>query len=185
MRRMLHRRWPFIAAVLLVGGYVALQQRTSRPPALGGELRPPQERVLFTAEVTLPDVHGNTVRLAELRGRVILLNLWATWCYPCRAEMPSMDTLYQDYRGKGLEILAIANDSQGKTAVAPFVKEYGLTFPVLLDPHNRVGTQLQVHGIPTSYLLDKQGRIAYVALGAKNWNSPYMRRVLDRLLSEK
>jgi hypothetical protein len=95
-----------------------------------------------------------------------------------------MHALYQDYRPRGFEILAIASDRQGTAVVAPFVAEYGLTFPVLVDPQNAVGTRLLVQGIPTSYLLDKQGRIAGLERGSKNWNSTRFRQLLDSLLAE-
>ena len=119
----------------------------------------PEERPPFRVDFTLPDVQGHLVRLADLRGRPVLINIWATWCYPCREEMPSMNALYKDYGVKGLAMVAIATDTGGKPVVAPFLQAYGLTFPVLLDPQNMVGTQLQVPGIPTSYLLDKRGRV--------------------------
>jgi peroxiredoxin len=96
-----------------------------------------------------------------------------------------MHALYQDYRSRGFEILAIASDVRGTDVVAPFAQEYGLTFPVLVDAQNVVGTRLLVQGIPTSYLLDRQGRIAGLEMGAKNWNSPKFRQLLDGLLAEE
>ncbi len=95
-----------------------------------------------------------------------------------------MNDVYKDYRNKGFEILAIAGDVEGKRIVAPFVRKYGFIFPVLLDPRNDVGTRLGVRGIPTSYLLDKRGRIAGMEVGAKNWNRKSVRRLLDKLLAE-
>ena len=124
------------------------------------------------------------MHLSDLRGRPVLVNIWATWCYPCRAEMPSMNALYKDYQAKGLAIVAIATDAAGKPVVAPFLQAYGLTFPVLLDPQNMLGMQLQVPALPTSYLLDKRGRIAGFEIGARNWNSRPIRHLLDQLLAE-
>jgi cytochrome c biogenesis protein CcmG/thiol:disulfide interchange protein DsbE len=114
-----------------------------------------------------------------------LVNFWATWCYPCRTEMPSMQALYQDYHDRGFAILAISSDGQGAEVVAPFVEAYGITFPVLLDPQNVVGTRLHVQGIPMSYVLDTHGRIAGKAMGAKNWNSTKMRGLVEKLLAEE
>jgi len=154
---------------------------------LGGPaiaLPTPQERAPFTVDFILPDIQGNLVRLSDLRGRPVLINLWATWCYPCRAEMPSMNALYQDYRAKGLAMVAIATDVGGKSVVTPFLQAYGLTFPVLLDPQNMLGAQLQVPGLPTSYLLDKRGRIVGSQIGAVDWNSRPIRHLLDQLLAE-
>jgi thiol-disulfide isomerase/thioredoxin len=113
-----------------------------------------------------------------------LINIWATWCYPCREEMPSMNALYQDYSVKGLVIVAIATDTGGEPVVAPFLQAYGLTFPVLLDPQNMVGTQLQVSGLPTSYLLDKRGRVTHLVIGARDWNSRPIRHLIEQLLME-
>jgi len=139
----------------------------------------------FPVDFTLPDVEGNLVQLSDLRGRPVLINLWATWCHPCRVEMPSMNALYKDYHPKGLALLAIAIDQVGKPAVAPFMQSYGLTFPALLDPQNMVGARLQVHGIPTSYLLDKWGRIVDIKFGPHDWNTPAIRHLLDQMLAEQ
>lgn len=151
-------------------------------PALA--LLTPQERARFTVDFILPDIAGNVVRLSDLRGRPVLINLWATWCYPCRVEMPSMNALYQDYQAKGLAIVAIATDAEGKPVVAPFLQAYRLTFPVLLDPQNMLGVQLQVPALPTSYLLDKRGRIVGFEIGARDWNSRPIRHLVDQLLAE-
>lgn len=172
------------ALIVLIAAYFMLQYFASQPKAPDIASEAPQARKSFPMDFSLPDVQGQTVRLADLLGQVVLVNFWATWCYPCRAEMPSMEALYQDYRSKGFTIVAISSDMQGHDVVAPFVQEYKLTFPVLLDPQNVVGTRLQVRGIPMSYLLDKQGRLAGMELGAKNWNSPKMRQLIDQLLNE-
>lgn len=170
--------------LLLVVAYLVLQRlgyMLSAPAISPGEVRTRQP---FPIDFRLPDLRDQPIRLSDLRGRVVLLNFWATWCPPCRAEMPSMQALYQDYREKGFEILAISSDVKGKETVAPFVERLGLTFPMLLDPRNVVGTQLRVRGIPTSYVLDKQGRIVGLEIGARDWNKAAMRRLLERLLAE-
>lgn len=173
-----------IAALLLIGAFLFLRHITSAPKAPAIDLKTVQERGRFPFDFALPDLQGNTVRPSDLRGKVVLINIWATWCYPCRTEMPSMQALYQDYRDKGFEILAISIDVREKEAVIPFVEQYGLTFPVLLDPSNAVGERLLMRGIPTSYLLDKHGRIAGLEVGPKDWNSKKMRRLLEALLAE-
>ena len=172
------------AVVVLLGAYGVLQYLATRPKAPAMALKRPPARTLFPFDFTLPDLHGNTIRLADFRGQVVLVNFWATWCYPCRIEMPSMEAVYQEYKQRGFTILAISSDVHGSAAVAPFVQESTLTFPVLLDPQNIVGTRLQVRGIPMSYLLDKQGRMAGMELGAKNWHGAKMRQLIDQLLGE-
>jgi cytochrome c biogenesis protein CcmG, thiol:disulfide interchange protein DsbE len=171
--------------VLLVVAYLVIYKMVAmlREPAIA--LPALEERTPFRADFTLPDVQGHLVRLADLRGRPVLVNIWATWCYPCREEMPSMNALYKDYSAKGLAIVAIATDTGGKSVVAPFIQVHGLTFPVLLDPQDMVGRQLQVPGIPTSYLLDKRGRIIGLVIGARDWNSRNMRHLVEQLLAEE
>ena len=180
---MVRRLFRIAAVVLLVVVCLVVYRRASlwwRPALLT-----PQERALFTADFTLPDIQGNLVRLSDLRGQPVLINIWATWCYPCRVEMPSINALYQDYQTKGLAIVAIATDQEGKPIVAPFLQAYRLTFPVLLDPQNMLGARLQMSGIPTSYLLDKRGRIVGFESGARDWNSRQIRHLLDQLLAEE
>jgi cytochrome c biogenesis protein CcmG, thiol:disulfide interchange protein DsbE len=173
------------AVVLLVIAYLVIHKRASMlwDPAVA--LPTPEERVPFRVDFTLPDVQGHLVRLADLRGRPVLINIWATWCSPCREEMPSMNALYKDYSAKGLAMVAIATDAGGEAVVAPFMQAHGLTFPVLLDPQNMVGTQLQVPGIPTSYLLDKRGRVIGLVIGERDWNSRKMRHLVEQLLAEE
>lgn len=181
---MVRRRFRIAAVVLLAVLYLVVYKMIllSGGPALA--LPSPEDRALFTVDFTLPDVQGNLVRLSDLRGQPVLLNIWATWCYPCRVEMPSINALYQDYQAKGLAIVAIATDQEGKPIVVPFLQAHRLTFPVLLDPQNMLGAQLQVRGIPASYMLDKRGRIVGFESGARDWNSRQIRHLLDQLLAE-
>ena len=174
-----------VAVVLLVVAYLGIYTMVARlrDPAMA--LPTPEERMPFRVDFTLPDIQGQLVQLADLRGRPVLINIWATWCYPCREEMPSMNALYKDYSAKGLAMVAIATDTGGKPVVAPFIQAHRLTFPVLLDPQNMVGTQLQVPAIPTSYLLDKRGRIIDLVIGARDWYSRKIRHLVEQLLAEE
>jgi len=172
------------AVVLLVVAYLGIKMATvPRDPVIA--LPAPEERVPFRVPFELPDVQGHLVRLADLRGRPVLINIWATWCSPCREEMPSMNALYKDYGDKGLAMVAIATDAGGRPVVAPFMQAHRLTFPVLLDPQNMVGTQLQVPGFPTSYLLDKRGRVIDLVIGARDWYSRQIRHLVEQLLAEE
>lgn len=181
---MVRRRFCIATVVLLVVVCLVVYRMASQSGSPVLAVPTPQERALFTVDFILPDAQGHLVRLSDLRGRPVLINLWATWCYPCRAEMPSMNALYKDYQAKGLAIVAIATDAAGKSVVAPFIQAYRLTFPVLLDPQNMLGAQLQVPGLPTSYLLDKRGRIVGFEIGERDWNSRQVRHLLDQLLAE-
>jgi peroxiredoxin len=178
------KRLKIAAVIVLLGAYGVVQYLATRPKAPAIALNGPLARAPFPLDFTLPNLHGSSVRLADFRGQVVLVNFWATWCYPCRTEMPSMEAAYQEYKQRGFTILAISSDVHGSAAVTPFVQASSLTFPVLLDPQNTVGTHLQVRGIPMSYLLDKQGRIVGMELGAKNWHSTTMRQLIEQLLEE-
>ena len=116
----------------------------------------------------LKDLSGSEVRLEDYRGKVILINFWATWCLPCRIEMPSMEKLYAKFKNDGFTILAI--DMQEDAArVKAFKEQYQLNFPILLDSDGSVGQFYGVISIPTTYLVDRQGYIIGGALGARNW----------------
>jgi peroxiredoxin len=96
--------------------------------------------------------------LRELKGKVVLVNFWATWCPPCRKEMPDLETLWQEFRGKGLVVLAISDEERGK--VEPFIAEKKYSFPVLLDEGRKVGEMMKVEGIPKTFIYDREGRLA-------------------------
>jgi peroxiredoxin len=108
-------------------------------------------------QFTLKDLTGRTWTFSDLRGKVVLVNFWATWCSPCRKEMPDLETLYQRFQAQGLVILAISNEDSAK--VEPFIRERKITFPVLLDPYGKVNDLLIVSGIPKSFVYDREGRL--------------------------
>ncbi len=101
-----------------------------------------------------------------------LVNVWATWCPTCRDEMPSMERLYRELRGQDFEILAVSIDAGGAKAVAPFLRAYGLSFPVLLDPEVSVKKPYGVTGVPESFIIDKAGIIRKVVIGPIDWSQP-------------
>ena len=177
-------RRTLLALLVVIGAYVVLRWIAARSGAPAIVLPEPGTRQPFAVEFTLPDLTGRPVRLTDLHGHPVLINLWATWCHPCREEMPSLQALYTAYREQGFIVVAVASDTDGRDTVAPFVQQYGLTFPVVLDPHNTLEERLQVAGIPTSYVLDRQGRIVSVEVGKRQWNRQEFRRLLERLLAE-
>ncbi len=134
-------------------------------------------------ELALTDLAGNTHRLSEYRGKGILLNFWATWCVPCRAEMPSMERVYHALSQKGLIVLAVSLDAGSPGPVDNFVKELALTFPVLLDSPATSSRSYRVFGLPTSFLIDRNGRLAGREVGARDWNSGEARKKLEALLN--
>jgi cytochrome c biogenesis protein CcmG/thiol:disulfide interchange protein DsbE len=119
-----------------------------------------------------PDLNGKEVSLAEHRGKVVLLNVWATWCPPCRQEMPSMQSLYEKFNGENFEILAVSIDSEGGEAVAPFMRQMNLTFPALLDPGETIRSLYGITGVPETFIIDKDGILVEKIIGPINWATP-------------
>jgi len=109
------------------------------------------------ADFILTDLQGKTWELKNLRGKVVLVNFWATWCPPCRKEMPDLELLQQRFRDQGFVVLAISDEEQGK--VRPFITERKITYPVLLDPGRKVNDLFQVEGIPKSFVYDRDGKL--------------------------
>jgi len=135
---------------------------TTRPIQLG----------LEAPNFTFPDLNGQRVTLFDHRGKVVLVNIWATWCPPCRQEMPSMQRLYEKFRGKNLEILAVSIDSNGREAVDPFMRKIDLTFPVLLDPKETIKPLYGITGVPESFIVDKEGILVKKIIGPIDWATP-------------
>ena len=109
------------------------------------------------ANFTLTDLQGKTWTLSELRGKVVLVNFWATWCPPCRKEMPDLEALYNRFKGEGLVVLAISDEDAAK--VRPFIAERQVTYPILLDPGRKVNDLFQVEGIPKTFVYDREGKL--------------------------
>jgi len=130
-----------------------------------GKISAPQQGFL-APDFELKTLEGETVRLSDLRGQAVLINLWATWCPPCRAEMQSIEEVYQEYKDQGLIILAVNMTNQDDySAVMPFVKAQGLTFPILLDEKGEVGRSYQLQSLPSSYFIRRDGIIHEVVIG--------------------
>jgi peroxiredoxin len=143
-----------------------------------------------------PPIHGVTIdsaktekTLADYKGKVVLLNVWATWCEPCRVEMPSIEKLHREFGPHGLAVVAISVDDPGaEQRIRDFVKELGLTFEVLHDPggqEGKVSRDYQTTGYPETVIIGRDGIIRKKLLGAQNWNSPENRALIERLLAEK
>ncbi len=132
----------------------------------------------------LMDLQGNSVALADFEGKVVLLNFWATWCGPCKVEMPAMEALYKGMQAQGLEILAVSVDQQGAVVTRPFQESMGLTFPILHDSDYQVGLTYGARTLPMTYAIDRKGIIRQRVFGARDWNSPEAREAIAELLQE-
>jgi peroxiredoxin len=161
----------------------ALLAALALAPALAGagELKA-LKGPLTAGDFVARDLAGRAVKFGELRGKVVLLNFWATWCPPCRKEMPAMERLHQRYKDRGLVVLALSQDQASSQEVRAFVDDLELTFPVWHDRDGLVGRQYSIRGVPTSYLIGRDGRIAYRALGEYDWDGEAARRVVEALL---
>jgi peroxiredoxin len=135
-------------------------------------------------DFTLKTLEGHTVRLSEFRGKkVVLINFWATWCPPCRLEMPTMQQIYSEYKERGFEILAVNIESDAKHLISDFVKELHLTFAILLDPDMKVTRKFRVIGLPVSVLIDRQGIVRAKEIGYHDWTSKASRKLVETLLN--
>jgi peroxiredoxin len=143
----------------------------------------PQEECLAPG-FTLSDLTGKPVSLSDYKGKVVLLNIWATWCGPCKREIPSLDKLYQLKKNKGFEILAVSVDRTSTSSVASFVSNYQMSFPVLHDTRGEVARKYRANAIPKSFLLDREGVIRWLVAGSIDWNDPSVSSRIDRLLSQ-
>jgi len=165
-----------LAAALLPARTVPAED----PVAALSLIRPKPAKEAPDFEARTPD--DRPIRLADYRGKVIFLNFWATWCEPCREEMPGMERLHRRYKDRGLVVLAVSLDSQGARVVNPFLKKLGLTFPVALDPKMTVRERYGVWAVPSTFIIDRAGRRALYANGAREWDSPAAHALMESLL---
>ena len=133
----------------------------------------------------LEGLNGRKVELKTFKGKVIFINFWATWCGPCKEEMPSMEALYQQYKEKDFVFLTISVDYGEIKQVKEFIKQNRYTFPVLLDPKCETFDVFRVKGIPTTLIIDKKGRMIGKAVGPRNWKSPEFTLLLNMLIEEQ
>ena len=154
------------------------------PDAVTGGRAPAPQAGFLAPDFTLQDAGGQMVRLSDLRGRPVLVNLWASWCPPCKAEMPAMQAVYEDYAGRGLEILAVNTTFQDDAAGAlQFAGGLGLTFPILFDLDGSVARQYQVRSMPTSFFIDPDGNVRRVVIGGPMAEA-LLRAEIEQMLAE-
>lgn len=162
----LRRYYPlFSILVLLAGAGWIWVSRTSPATTTQGRIPAPR-RGFLAPDFSLPTLSGETVTLSSLRGRPVLVNLWASWCQPCRAEMPAIQRVYAEYQDQGFVVLAVnATNQDSLNAVQPFIEELGLTFPILIDADGVVSNLYELRALPTSYFVDGNGVIQDMVIG--------------------
>ena len=175
------RQWLLVGAIVggLGLGAWALTRYGAAPEGAQIGQRAPDYKVRNPAT-------QDTIALrSHYAGQVTLINIWATWCGPCRKEMPAMERLYQAYRDRGFRIAAVSVDEGDDAAVTAFGTELGLTFDLLHDQSGLMQQVYQTLGVPQSWLLDRQGRIVYVAIGGEDWDSADHRARVEALLGSR
>jgi peroxiredoxin len=156
-----------LAAAAIVFALLMLAQPTP-DPIRAGQMAPGFD---------LPLLDGGSVSLEKLRGRIVLVNFWATWCKPCEDEMPAMQRLHTALAGSDFELVAVSTDAS-RDDVAKFRDRLGLTFPIALDPGKQVSESYQSYRYPESYLIDREGRILSRYIGPRDWDSDlYVERI--------
>lgn len=171
-----------IAAVVVLGGLIWVNRDRFTPLDVGS--RAPEYAAL--------SLDGDSVPLSTFQGDVVLLNIWATWCLPCVRELPALQRLHEQLGPQGLRIVAVSVDApagalgafgQPGGNVREFIDRFGITFTVLQDPTGRIQSRYQVNGLPTTFIIDRDGRIRRKVLGAAEWDEPafadQIRRVLE------
>jgi peroxiredoxin len=184
---MMRRIISSMAACAIVALLTALNAVAAEPPALAELLKAlnlsgypslmhPPEFSGFTAD-------GQRVSLAGLSPRVVLLNFWATWCLECRPEMPAFERLHREFSVQGLAVVGI-NAREGTSTIREYAKELGLTFPLILDPKGTINAAYGVIGLPTTFLIGRDGRPVALAVGPREWASTPARAIIQALLAE-
>ncbi len=178
--------WPILLSVIASLGVTWIFLSRTPTHASTGNAMPPSPREGFPApDFTLEIMGGGQVKLSDLRGKVVMVNLWTTWCPACRAEMPAIEKVYRSYKDLGLEVLGVNITNQDSiTAVADFVQEYDLTFPILLDRTGEVSTAYNLRGLPTTFFIDRNGIIQTVVVGGPMSEALIQSKVED-LLQER
>jgi peroxiredoxin len=137
-----------------------------------------------TPDFSLLTPEGKKIALKDFRGKLVFLNFWASWCVPCREEMPAMERLYQEFKDRNFVVLAVNVKDRRQDAQA-FVKELKLTYPIAIDPEGEVGLLYGAWGLPTTYLIGTRGESLARAWGPAEWYSPAARKLIKELLDEK
>ena len=171
-----------VAAAVLVASTPAAARPAADPAAALGLQKTSPARAARDFQV--PTADAGVVRLADLKGKVVFLNFWATWCKPCEEEMPSIERLHRKFRDRGLAVVAISMDADGASAVRPFVARHQLTFPVGLDPKLSVSGSYAVWALPVTVIIDRGGRQVLLANGPREWDGSASEALFQALLKQ-
>jgi peroxiredoxin len=173
-----------ISLIALSVGFYFIFVKSNRI-STGGRWGPGPKVGEIAPDFMLKKFEGDTISLADYRGKVVFLNFWATWCPPCVEEMPSMEMLYQKLQGREFEILAINVGEEGEKIIRPFMGKHSLTFPVLLDPNKKIYGLYGLTGIPETFIIDKNGIVDSKIIGGQDWMARKWLHYFDRIIEKK
>ena len=154
-----------------------------RPAA--AETAGPPEVGMRMPDYTAQWLDGSRFVLASQKGNVVLLNLWATWCGPCRFEIPELDKLHRAYAARGFKVIGVSVDEGGAKDVRPFVTDQKISYPIALDPDGKLATLLQTSNLPTSILVDRSGKVVWRHVGVVSTSDPLFNRALETALNAR
>ena len=171
--------------------FLILTALGSLSPAWGDDIPDPYagmgisrpDHALPAHNFTLATLDGKHASLNDYRGKVVLLNFWATWCAPCRKEMPSIQTLWDHYKGRDLVVLAVSEDDGEREQITDFIHKINVNFPILLDHDLKVGDSYMLPGLPTTYLIGRDGTIAAAIVGTQDWSRREAQALIEYLLN--
>ena len=178
--------WPLVFSLswyLVLGSWATVLAQSKVNYKVIRNLEPMKENSP-TPDFSLPTPDGKKISLKDFRGKIVFLNFWASWCAPCREEMPAMDRLYQEFKDKNFVVLAVAVKDRKQDAIS-FVKELKLTYPIGLDPEGEVGLLYGAWGLPTTYLIGTKGEGLARAWGPAEWHGPTARKLIKELTEGK
>ncbi len=162
-------------ALAAEGGEGDLFSKTRINPIKGDKKAP---------DFSLKDLTGKKVEIKDYKGKIIFLNFWATWCGPCKEEMPSLEVLHEKFKGEKFVLLTVSVDYEGLKPVQEFLNKQHYTFPVLLDPNGEILDLFEVKGIPTTFIIDKKGRVIGRAIGPRDWKSQEVFSLINLLIGK-
>lgn len=170
------KKFLYLLAVIALLAMVACNRNESKKTAAV-----PVENGL-APEVIVNSLNGTPLKLSDLKGKVVLLNFWATWCPPCRKEIPSMMKLNKAMAGKPFQMVAISIDEGGRPDVESFFQTSGFSLPAYTDPDNRAATTYGITGVPETFIINRQGTIVKKVMGPMEWDSPDAVAFLENLM---
>jgi len=173
------RRLLILGAIVLIGSTLAV----AHAPELHQFRLVAFNRPFPAPPFSVPDLNGSETALADFLGKVVLLNFWATWCVPCVKEMPAMERLYQEFKNRPFTVVAVSTDEEGAEKVSAFARKLGLTFSILLDADSQVSKRYGVKELPSSFLIDPQGRVIAAAKGERDWFSSGAREYVAEVVA--